>query len=177
MFERFDRDVRMVVSGAPHDAAATGSTTIEPEHLLLGLVSSPDTDAGAILSSHGVSRVALYGMLQAPSAGFDPTDAEALATVGIDVAAIEQAADNTFGPGSFARAGIRRPRGTARFGPAAKAAMAGAIRESVAAGSKRITSVHLLLALIRDPHSRCATLLAPSGLDYDSVRRAAGRAA
>ena len=177
MFERFDKEVRSVLAGATLDASAAGSTTIEPEHLLVGLASAPASEAGAILRSHNVTRTSLLHAIRGPSGGFTPSDADALARLGIDLAAVERAADETFGPGAFAQAGVRPTRGGARFGETAKAVLPLALHEALAVESKTITTVHLLLALVRDPRSRCAALLAPAGLDYDSVKAEARKAA
>jgi ATP-dependent Clp protease ATP-binding subunit ClpA len=177
MFERFDKELKQVLIGAPRDAAMAGSTTIEAEHLLIGLVSSADTKAGALLNAHGMTRSGLLSALNDVDGGFDDLDADALATIGIDLSAIQRSADEVFGPGALGRAGLRPSRGGARFGESAKSALSGSLHESVASRSRRITPVHLLLALARDPQEPCARLLATAGLDYETIRREAAEAA
>lgn len=177
MFERFDAELKQVLVGAPADAALTGSSTIEAEHLLVGLASAPRCAAGRLLHGHGVTRGGLIDALRDPSGGFTDADAAALASVGVDLRSIQQSADEVFGDGAFARAGVRPSRGTPRFGESAKAALALALQESIVARSKRISTVHLLLAVLRDPDGGCAGLLEGSGVDYGTVRREADAAA
>lgn len=177
MFERFTKDVRLMLVGVQQDAAVAGSTTIEAEHLLIGIASAPTTSAGRILDSHGVTRTGLLASLEEPTGGFSDFDADALASVGVDLIAVQRSADEVFGEGAFARAGIRPLRGRARFGESAKTALARSLQEALATDSKEISTTELLLAMMRDPKGRCAILLKPFGLDYDTVRREAGQAA
>jgi ATP-dependent Clp protease ATP-binding subunit ClpA len=177
MFERFDDEVRAVLVGVPQDAAAAGSTTTEAEHLLLGLASAPTTKAGRILHAHGVGRAVVLARLSDPAGGFSEADASALASVGVDLDAVQRAADEVFGEGAFAQAGVRPARGSGRFGESAKAALAASLPECLSSRSKEITTVHLLLGLLRDPNGRCSALLDPFGLDYDAVRDEDGKAA
>ena len=177
MFERFDAEVKQILVGAPSDAAVSGSSTIEAEHLLVGMASAPRCQAGRLLQAHRITRRDLLNALRDPSGGFSDTETAALASLGVDLASIQRSADEVFGQGAFARAGIRPSRGTARFGESAKTALALSLHESLSARSKRITTIHLLLALLKDPKGRCAGLLDDFGLDYDTVHREAEAAA
>lgn len=53
MFERFTKDARAAVHTAVSDAKATGRPTVEAEHLLLALATSPE------LQSLGLDRAQL----------------------------------------------------------------------------------------------------------------------
>lgn len=177
MFERFDKETKGVLVGAPAEAAAAGSRTIEAEHLLLSMAAASSTEAGRLLRRHQVTRAGLLAALVDPRGGFDQADVEALSSVGVDLAAIQNAADDLFGAGSFAQAGVRPARGAARFGESAKTALALSLQESLSSKSRRISTLHLLLGLIRDPSGACTRLLAPFGLDYDAIRKSVDEAA
>lgn len=170
MFERFGKDVKQLLMAVHGDAAIAGSTTVEGEHLLVALASAPETAGGAVLRAHGVTRGGLLSALDDRSGGFDDGDAAALFSIGIDLAQIQRSARRIFGDTAFGRAGVRPRKGGRRFGESAKTALAVSLQESLSSGSRTITTLHLLLALARDPHSRSAQLLSAHGLDYDVVR-------
>ncbi|HZT66944.1 MAG TPA: Clp protease N-terminal domain-containing protein [Acidimicrobiales bacterium] len=177
MFERLDKQVKAVLTVLPQEAAASGATTIEPEHMLMALASAPNTPAGGLLGRHGVGRSQVVQALQKASAGFTDEDEQALAAVGIDLAAITEAADRTFGQGALSGAGVRAPRGGPRFSEAAKSVLAGAVQECLLEQAKTVTTLHLLLALARDSRLSSSALLSGWGLDYDVIRRESSQAA
>lgn len=60
--------------------------------------------------------------------------------------------------------------------PRAAAALAAAVTEAVALGSECVGTEHLLLGLLRDPHSPAGHVLAAAGLTRDGVALALGLA-
>ena len=175
MFERFDREVKQALTAAPGEAAVAGATTVSAEHLLLALAGNPSTAAGRILQSHGASREALRRAMLKSRGGMTMADSDALASLGIDLDAVEAAADQVFGPGAFARAGVRPARGGTRFGESAKTALSNSLHECLAAAEHNIGPTHLLLAISKDPAA--SALLSRFGLSYDTIRAEANRAA
>ena len=95
MFERFTADARQVVVGAQTTARESGARSIDGRSLLLGLTETagPATDA---LTSVGLDPSVLARDLRAQLAS-GGLDAEALASVGIDLAAVRASADAVFG--------------------------------------------------------------------------------
>lgn len=70
-FSRFTPRARNVVASAHNEAHAAGSVTIQPEHLILGLLSEPEALAAKALVSHGLKletvRAAVTAKLPAPA--------------------------------------------------------------------------------------------------------------
>jgi ATP-dependent Clp protease ATP-binding subunit ClpC len=59
MHQRFTEQARLAVTGAQADARALGTSQVGTEHLLLGLMSVPDSSAATALSSLGLTRQAV----------------------------------------------------------------------------------------------------------------------
>jgi ATP-dependent Clp protease ATP-binding subunit ClpA len=108
MFERFTHDARSAVVQAQEHARRLGHHYIGCEHLLLAAASA-DAPASAAVREHGVTPesveteiIRLVGRGQAASL-FSAADREALATIGIDLDAVQARIEAAFGPGAFAR--------------------------------------------------------------------------
>src|SRR5690348_4352921 len=85
MFEKFRQDARHAVVRAREEAAVAGQGEIGCEHLLLGLLAEPGP-AAAAMTAAGLELTALRSRLpQADRAEPDALDADALASVGIDL--------------------------------------------------------------------------------------------
>jgi hypothetical protein len=140
MFERFTGPARQVVVQAQHNARRYGHNFIGPEHLLLGMVLNQDDPASAVLHDLGLTperteaefvrltrsrplgpagqtggqpgRPAPADAEANPLAGLD---ADALASIGIDLDEVRTRIEATFGPGALSRAvpcgQQRHPRG------------------------------------------------------------------
>jgi hypothetical protein len=140
MFERFTGPARQVVVQAQHNARRYGHNFIGPEHLLLGMVLNQDDPASAVLHDLGLTperteaefvRLTRSRPLgPADRAGGQPgrpapadaeanplagLDADALASIGIDLDEVRTRIEATFGPGALSRAvpcgQQRHPRG------------------------------------------------------------------
>lgn len=123
-----------------------------------------------MLSGHGLTAESVRTQL---SGDFD-ADAAALQSIGIDLHAVRDIADRSFGAGAFDRAlrGGRRPRRRhLPFVKPAKKALELALREAVAHHDRVIGAEHLLLGVLRggDPVALdlVATHVAPQRLRAD----------
>jgi ATP-dependent Clp protease ATP-binding subunit ClpA len=172
VFERFHRDARRVVEHARHEAALAGQGQIGCEHLLLGLLAEPGLAAGA-LTAAGLNLPALRDRLPRPSQEQpEPLDAEALASVGIDLDQVRRAAEARFGPGALGRAGPAQTRrqGRMRFTTDAKKALELAVRAAVGRRDREISGGHLLIGIIDQGHNGALDLLAGTGADAGTLR-------
>jgi ATP-dependent Clp protease ATP-binding subunit ClpA len=158
MPRRLSPDVRnAVLAAAAAEASNQGDRRIGTEHLLLGLLHDPQSPAARAL---GVS-------LEQALAASQRLDVEALASVGINVAAV---------PSATAPARVRRLR---PLTSGARNALVRSVNESRAGGAKYIDSTHFLLALLdcQRPDA-AAELLHALAVDPEVVRsRLATRAA
>ena len=155
MFERFTKEARAVVVAAESEAALMRAPEVAPEHLLLGL--------GALLPEVGIDAEALRRDIVRS----DGLDADALATLGIDLDEVRRQAEQTFGEGALGRA---RAAGRPRFGRAVKKTLELTLREAVARGDRSLGPQHILLALTRDDHAM--DLVARQGVHRDALRTA-----
>ncbi|WOQ15810.1 Clp protease N-terminal domain-containing protein [Raineyella sp. W15-4] len=95
-------------------------------------------------------------------------DADALASLGVDLEQVRWQADAVFGPGALDRAGRTRA-GQPRFDRRAKKALELALREAFRLKDRSIESRHLCLGLLRADGSGQA-LLEKSGVDPATLR-------
>ena len=156
MLERFTKQARAVVERAVEEAGALGADRIAPEHLLLGIAATH----GSVLDDLGLGYETLHAeVVQSGGA----LDADALATIGIDLGEVERRVE---------RGALRGRGGRVRFAPKAKKAMELALREAVALGDRRIGAEHLLLGVMRDPGERVRAVLARHDVAPEAVRAA-----
>ena len=171
MFERFHQDARRVLVRARHEAALAGHGQIGCEHLLLGLLAEPGPAAIAMAEA-GLELAAVRDRL--PRRGRsepDPLDADALASVGIDLDQVRRAADAAFGPGALDRAkrAARKP-GRMRLTADAKKALELALRAAVSLRHREITGGHLLIGIIDQGDNGATSLLTASHADTAALR-------
>jgi ATP-dependent Clp protease ATP-binding subunit ClpA len=221
MFERFTGQARQVVVQAQHNARRFGHNYIGPEHLFLSLVTADDP-ASALLRDLGLTpertEAEFIRLTRAqpndprrtrPRPVADPSggplaglDAEALASIGIDLDEVRTRIEATFGPGALSRAvprahpsrpplhrrllhrGQRGPgragrdtgpaivRGHIPFTPRAKKVLELSLREAVGLGDNYIGMEHLALALLRIRDGVVPKLLANLDVSPDVVRAA-----
>jgi ATP-dependent Clp protease ATP-binding subunit ClpA len=174
MFERFSTEARAAVVEAQTVAREAGSAAIDTRHVLAALAGSPGPAAdglrGAGLDPAAVSRT----VRDEVRAG--DLDAEALASLGIDLESVRRETDATFGRGALARAGRRPRKGHVPFTPDAKKALELALREALRLGDKGIDGSHLLLGILRAdcPGGRSLErALHGAGTDVAALRSAA----
>lgn len=157
MFERFSRNARVAVVLAQEDAREMNANEIRPEHILVGVLQSAGLDLSSMLAGYGLTTDVVRERLAAadPSAeeSFD-TDAEALRSIGIDLHAVRDSVERTFGRDAFdsalSKSGRRRRvRGHVPFTKPAKKSLELALREAVAHKDSVIGAEHLLLGILR----------------------------
>ncbi|GAA4083538.1 Clp protease N-terminal domain-containing protein [Actinomadura miaoliensis] len=173
MFERFTKDARAVVVLAQEEAARElGHRHIGPEHLLLALVQDAGP-AGRALRGHGLEAHDLRSRLARTTTGGDPLDPEALRSIGIDLDAVRQAAEESFGAGALdAPPGRWRPgrRSHVPFTKGAKKSLELSLRHALRLKHKSIGTGHILLGVLHDEDNPAVSILKTSGVDVDALR-------
>jgi ATP-dependent Clp protease ATP-binding subunit ClpA len=169
MFERFTQDARDVVEQAQHEAGALGHDHIGTEHLLLGVAGRSDDVAGRVMGSLGLTPETLRTAVVDVS-GFGPLNADALATLGIDLDEVRRRAEEAFGPGALERGRNPRGRGRRPFTPEAKKALELSLREALVLGDKHIGAEHVLLGLLRE--NGVSAVLVRGGTPPETLRSA-----
>jgi ATP-dependent Clp protease ATP-binding subunit ClpA len=175
MFERFGQDARRAVVRAHEEAAAAGQGETGCEHLLLGLLAAPGP-AAAAMTAAGLELTALRSRLpqasRAEPDALDALDADALASVGIDLDQVRRAADATFGPGALDRARRAQDRraGRMRLTADAKKALALALQAAVGLRHRELTGGHLLIGIIDQGRNGALDLLSASAADPAALR-------
>jgi ATP-dependent Clp protease ATP-binding subunit ClpA len=180
MFERFTDDARAAVVGAQRHAADLDHGWIGTEHLLLGLLDDRDGRAARILGRWAVDGGWVRAEVERVVGRGEPgLDADALATLGIDLDAVRERVERTFGAGALS--GSRRCRrglwrgGSMPFTARAKKALELSLREAVAMGDSFIGAEHVLLGLAREGDGVAARILRSRGVDRAAVRAALAR--
>jgi ATP-dependent Clp protease ATP-binding subunit ClpA len=175
MFERFSQEARQVVVNAREEAGRLHHGFIGPEHLLLALSASDDTQAGQALAALGLDAPALRDRVTALTSGTDPKlDADALAGLGIDLDTVRRAAEASFGPGALDRdsQALRRPGGVRMpFTPRAKKVLELALRNAVKRHDTQISTGHMLLGIMDQHDSAALRILREAGVDADRLRQ------
>jgi ATP-dependent Clp protease ATP-binding subunit ClpA len=178
MFERFTDEARGVTVGAETHARALHHGWIGTEHLLLALLDDDERRVARVLAAHGVTGPWVRAEVERIIGRGEPDlDADALATLGIDLDAVRERVERTFGPGAlYQRACRRGRRGDRRpFTPRAKKALELSLREAIAIGDTFIGAEHLLLGLVREGDGVAARILRERGVDDATVRAALKR--
>jgi ATP-dependent Clp protease ATP-binding subunit ClpA len=182
MFERFSKSARTAVVVAQEDARMLHASNIEVEHVLLGLLEAGDADLKDLLAASGLTHEGVIEKLIGQGAGpagdskqgepLGQEDAEALRSIGIDLDAVRESLEATFGADALERAvppeaekrgrfGFGNPRlfGHIPFTRGAKKVLEISLREAIAHDDGAIESAHVLLAILRAPNDTTAWLL------------------
>ncbi|MFG2085969.1 MULTISPECIES: Clp protease N-terminal domain-containing protein [unclassified Spirillospora] len=173
MFERFTEDARAAVIGAQAEARNLGDHHIGTEHVLLSVLRGDDAVARA-LREHGLSADDLRTRITRVNAtGGDVLDADALKSIGVDLDAIREATEETFGEGALdVPAGkLSRLRGGhIPFTPKAKKALELSLRHAIRLKQKQIRGGHILLGLLHDDDFLSVRLTTEAGADVQELR-------
>lgn len=209
MFQRFADDTKKTIAYAADRSQSMGHSHIRAPHLLLAVVDDTMVGSGHLakeLKSTGLTGDRVVRALAeldrtVVSARADPADDEThLRAMGIDLAAVRQEIDATFGDGALerARSARRSHRGRGRvarwcsrrlpsrmtvdprpiigpnrqpFSPDAKRAIEQGLRYSLKLRSKTVEPAHLLLAIV-DPgdHPDFVAALAAEGVEVETLR-------
>ena len=167
MFERFSREARGVVIAAQQVARETASRSVDTRHVVVALAEGDGPAAAALRKTEvSVERLTTGLRSELTAAGLD---AEALASLGIDLASVRERTDAVFGPGALDRAG--HSPGHIPFTRDAKKALELALRETLRLQQKTIDGRHLLLGILR---AGCPgrDALTERGIDPPELQRA-----
>jgi ATP-dependent Clp protease ATP-binding subunit ClpA len=169
MFERFTPEARAAVIGAQDEARQLHHGCIGTEHLLLALLAQ-DTPSAAVLVRHGLTHDSVAQTIRG-YLGSDDLDAAALTTLGIDLDAVRDRVEATFGPGALDSRSPRGRVGRVAFSPRAKKVLELALREAIALKSKSIRDGHIALGILREGQGLAAKALHDRGVDTAELRR------
>jgi ATP-dependent Clp protease ATP-binding subunit ClpA len=173
MFERFTERARNVVVTAQEAGRALGHTQIGGEHILLGILTQPESVGAKVLMLLGVDEAAV----RAEVTSLGGSDAAALRAIGIDLEQVRRRAEEAFGPGALDRPVGKRVgrlfrRGYVRhdasghlpFGNDAKVLLARSLREALELRHNYIGTEHMLLALTANGRGAAAAVLRRLGM-------------
>ena len=167
VFGRFSEQAHRILDLAREEAERCGHRYFGPEHVLLGVLAEGQSGAAGMLRTHGVDlpvarsalvRLADHGMVPAPQ----PSNAELLGTLGIDLDVVQRETEQTFGFQAVGEATWRVTRRrwwrgtrvvwTALCGPPlfATRAVPLASERAHALGHREVTAEHLLLGVLED---------------------------
>ncbi|WP_433478590.1 Clp protease N-terminal domain-containing protein [Spirillospora sp. CA-142024] len=173
MFERFTEEARQAVVGAQTEARTLRDHHIGTEHVLLSLVTGDDA-TGRALREQGLDAADLRTRIaRVNRTGGDVLDSDALRSIGIDLDAVREATEQSFGEGALdVPAGKlgRYNRGHIPFTPKAKKALELSLRHAIRLKQKRIHSGHILLGILHDDDFLSVRLATEAGVDVGSLR-------
>jgi hypothetical protein len=163
--ERLTARARRVLAVAADLARARQSARIDPFDLLLGLYAEPEGLAAKVLEGMQLTRDLTATAVRESPARRDEraAGAPAQAPAGGGTAEIPEAGEPS-GAGADAGSGWLRPD------EAAASVLRDAAVEAIERGHNYIGTEHILLALVRDPDTPAAQLLAGLGASPDETR-------
>jgi ATP-dependent Clp protease ATP-binding subunit ClpA len=160
---------RYLAAGA-EEARRLGVSYVGTEHVLLALTRDPDGGAARVLGQLGVAHRDITGSAFLAGVWAPRIDADALAALGVDLEAVRERLEETFGPGALeeARAGMLEPTdaGIQCIAPRLKQALAHAIER---AGDQPVRDEHVLLGMLHVPDSLAARALAELGVSLEAA--------
>ncbi|WP_239077133.1 Clp protease N-terminal domain-containing protein [Actinocatenispora rupis] len=176
MFERFTKEARRAIVIAQEEARTMRHDHIGTGHVLVGILAAEEPGPGMrALLGLGVDPAAVQRYVARLGAEpYDDLDADALATVGIDLDEVRRAAEDAFGPGA-----LDRPRrwqaGHIPFDAMAKKSLELTLRETIRRGDREICDAHVLLGIVRAQPNDATSALRALGVDLTEVRAAVER--
>jgi ATP-dependent Clp protease ATP-binding subunit ClpA len=173
MFERFTQEARGVVVSSQDEARRLHHHHIGTEHLLLGLLDQEGSPTAAVLARHGLTRESTIEAIRSFTS-VDGLDAAALGTVGIDLDAVRDSVEASFGPGALDVPGPgrgREPKGHIPFTRRAKKVLELSLREAIALKSGSISDGHIALGLLRAGEGLAMKVLSDRGIDLTVLRQ------
>ncbi len=149
---------------------------IGAEHLLLGILGVPDGPGTRALTGLGVDAAAVRDRvvpLGLPPG--DDLDADALASVGIDLAEVRRATEANFGAGALDRPKPAMLKGHIPFDDVAKKTLELAVREAVHLKHSYICDGHVLLGMLRAAPNNATRILADLDVMTEDLSEAVRR--
>lgn len=162
MFERFSSEARAAVIRAQARARARATARNGREVTcvdLLQALAEPESSVAETLGARGLTPDTLT---------VRDGDAEALRTLGIDLDAIREAVETTFGAGVLEQG--PSSRGHLPFARRTKKALELSLRETIRLHSRTIGAAQLALGVLRADDPEVARLLARQQVDVPSLR-------
>ncbi len=152
MFERFTQRARSVVVHMQDEARRSGSPRIGAQHVPAALLLEPESIGARVLTDLGVTldraRAAAGATEAGPGGPADDLDAEALASLGIDLGAVRRRVEEAFGSGALSKGRASRPgRGHIPFDKEAKKTLELSLRQALRLRHNSIGTEHILLGV------------------------------
>jgi ATP-dependent Clp protease ATP-binding subunit ClpA len=168
MLERFTKPARRVVEAAIDEAHRARAVRVRPEHLFVALLADDDSLAVRVLTDLGAPPDRILAEVESRRDryvdGLGDEDAEALATIGIDLEEVLRRVDP--------EPSEDRPRVRIRFSREAKKVLELALREAVALQHNYIGTEHILLGLVREGEPLVRDALTALGVSQKGLRAA-----
>ncbi|MER5638676.1 Clp protease N-terminal domain-containing protein [Kitasatospora sp. NPDC002227] len=169
MFERFTDGARQAVAGAVQEASRLRHEHFGTEHLLLGVLALPDDPAARALRGAGLELVSARGTVARLLGAPHPEgDEAALASIGVDLEAVREAVEASFGAGALDVPVVppkRRRRGAVRWTDQAKRVLSLALQQATAERADRIEARHLILGILAEGGGVAVQVLRGQGID------------
>jgi ATP-dependent Clp protease ATP-binding subunit ClpA len=160
---------RYLAAGAD-EARRLGHGYIGTEHVLLALTRNPESGATRVLRQLGVTHEDIKDSSFLAGVWAPRIDADALATLGIDLEAVRERLEETFGRGALeqTRAGMLEPTaaGIRCVAPRLKVALVHSLDH---AGEQPVQDEHVLLGLLSVRDSLAARALAELGVSFEAA--------
>jgi ATP-dependent Clp protease ATP-binding subunit ClpA len=175
VFERFADKARTAVVVAQQIARERAADAIRSEHLLLALYRVPDNLALTVLAAHHVRQVDVESDVERLERRESEPDAEALATLGIDLDEVRRQVEDAFGPGALDRTraagrGRRWFAGHIPFDRSAKKVLELGLREALRLEHDYIGCEHILLGMLHPGTGAAQRVLVGRGVSQDASR-------
>lgn len=167
MFEKFTGPARAAVFAAYERANGAGASRIEPIHLLGGILVSGGPGAAALAAS-GIEPDRLAAAEAGDATG--ALDEDALASVGIDLDAVRESVEKSFGEGALDAPIPRSGRGRLPMSRTARSVFGNALRDARRGRHGRLDTGHLLLGVLDVDDQVVRGVLNRSGADADDLR-------
>jgi ATP-dependent Clp protease ATP-binding subunit ClpA len=166
---------RYLAAGAD-EARRFGHGYVGTEHVLLALTRDPEGGATRVLRALGVTHADITNSAFLAGVWAPRIDADALARLGIDLEAVRDRLEETFGQGALeqTRAGMLEQTGAGIrcVAPRLELALARAVEQ---AGDGPVRAEHVLIGMLSVPDSLAARALAELGVSLEAVQAAVDR--
>jgi ATP-dependent Clp protease ATP-binding subunit ClpA len=165
---RLDRAGERYIAAGAEEARRLGHSYVGTEHVLLALTRDPHGGATRVLGQLGVSHSDIRNSKCLARLWAPKIDPDALATLGIDLEAVRERVEETFGPRALEQAGMLDPTGTGIqcVMPRLKQALENAAER---AGETALRDEHVLLGMLSVRDSIAARVLAEFGVTLSTA--------